>query len=83
MTIFLFFSPAHLFTKWSSAGALGMLVAFGQSSVTGTQSLAGGVVYLHGDALGGPLLGVRFDVGHFPISQEVFEPVEQLWEFPV
>lgn len=29
------FSHSYLFTKWSSAGALGLLVAFGQGSVTG------------------------------------------------
>lgn len=78
-----FMTPSHLFTKWSSAGAFGLLVAFGQSSVTGAESLAGGIIDLHGDALGGPFLGVRLDVSHFPITQEVFKPVEQLGEFSV
>lgn len=71
----------NLFTKWSSASAFRLLVAFGQRSVTGAQSLTGSIINLHGDAFSGPLLGVRFNVGHFPISQEVFKPVKKLRKF--
>lgn len=73
---------SHLFTKWRSPGAFGLLVAFGQRSVTGAEPFARSVVNLHGDALGGPLLGVRLHVEHFPVPQEVFEPGEELREFP-
>lgn len=74
-------SSSHLFAERRSAGALGLLVALGQGPVAGAQPLAGGVVNLHGDALRCPLLGVRVQVGHFAVAEEVLEPVEQLWEF--
>lgn len=75
-------APSHLFAEWRSAGALGLLVAFGQGSVAGAQPLAGGVVDLHGDALGGALLGVRVHVRYLAVAQEVLEPVEQLRKLP-
>lgn len=73
----------YLFTEWAPARALGLLVALGQCSVTGAQALAGSIVYLHGDALGGPLLGKALHVCGLFVAQEVFEPGEEFWEFPM
>lgn len=80
-TCFETFAQSYPFTKWSSASALGLLVAFGQRSVTGAQPFTGSIIDLHGDALSGPFLGVGFNMGHFPIAKKVFKPVEQLRKF--
>lgn len=65
------------------ACALGLLVALGQCSVAGAQSLAGSVVYLHGDALCRALLGETLHMAGLPVAQEVLEPSKKLREFPV
>ena len=65
------------------ACALGLLVALGQCSVAGAESLAGSVVYLHGDALCSPLLGETLHMAGLPVAQEVLEPGKKLREFPV
>lgn len=82
-TCFETFAQSYPFTKWSSASALGLLVAFGQRTVTGAQPFTGSIIDLHGDALSGPFLGVGFNMGHFPIAKKVFKPVEQLWKFSI
>lgn len=80
--------PQYLSAKLSPSCALGLLVALGQCPVAGAQPLAGSVVDLHGDALGGSLLGeglgvARVAVAGLPVAQEVFEPCEKLGEFSV
>lgn len=75
-------SLPYLFAQWGPPRALGLLVALGQGSVAGAQPLAGGIVNLHGNPLCSPFLGICLHVNRLLISQKVFKPGEQFWEFP-
>lgn len=76
----------HLSAQRRPPCALGLLVAFRQSSITRPQPLAGSVVNLHGNALRRTLFGkslrmARLTVTGLPVAQEVFKPSKQLWKF--
>lgn len=72
----------YLLTQWSPTCALWLLVTFGQGPVAGAQPLTWSIIYLHSDPLGGPFLRKGLQVCRFFVSQEVFKPSEQFWEFP-
>lgn len=74
---------AHLLTERRSPRAPRLLVTLRQCPVARAKPLTGGIVDLHGNALSGTLLREALHVGRLPVSQEVLEPVEQLWEFSV